>query len=363
MISLSFTNFATATTPAPSDGKNLGFRFTGLLNSPYSTRPYVSLDGSGTTVTPSTLSSNNYSLDFSVEIDGSIDQYVDPSRTSGGPLSYDTWPSINSGNKDNQFCWSPTTGTAGPLTNFNCIFDNGLGQAFTPTQDGILTNFKMAMTCLSSNGYLDLTAHIYEVDRSVYPYRLEGAPLASKYVEVTGCLNSWSNHTFTNSDFSYPDINFGNLAVNTSTTYAVLFTGEGIAGVTPYGAVNLSRPQTNNCCIANGYIFEDIGSVYFAPGSSKLTNLSKRQLDAIIKLNPSPSNVYKITGYVQSSRSNRNDARLSVARARAVEEYLKQIGAGTYFTVVIETGLTPELNANKYTARRATIYSVIPAVI
>ena len=111
---------------------------------------------------------------------------------------------------------------------------------------------------------------------------------------------------------------------------------------------------------ANAYAEKDLGSVYFAPGSSRLSNSAKKQIQALIAANP--NSLYKVTGYVQKARTSKNDQRLSEARARTVEQYLVTLGAGTNFTVVIEAGKIPAKDGTKSTARRATLYLLTPVV-
>lgn len=118
--------------------------------------------------------------------------------------------------------------------------------------------------------------------------------------------------------------------------------------------------SSSNTPTANAYTEKDLGSVYFAPGSSRLSNSAKKQIQALIAANP--NSLYKVTGYVQKARTSRNDQRLSEARARAVEQYLVTLGAGTNFTVVIEAGKVPAKDGTKSTARRATLYSLTPVV-
>ena len=115
--------------------------------------------------------------------------------------------------------------------------------------------------------------------------------------------------------------------------------------------------------IANAYRADILGSVYFAPLSSKLSKAAKRQLAAAIIANPSA--VYKITGYVQKSifaKNAKNDSSLSLARAKAIETYLVSLGAGINFTVVVDAGKVPAKNGTSSKARRATLYAMTPVV-
>ena len=115
--------------------------------------------------------------------------------------------------------------------------------------------------------------------------------------------------------------------------------------------------------IANGYRADKLGTVYFAPLSSKLSKAAKKKLEAAVIANPSA--VYKITGYVQKSKSAKNaknDADLSLARAKAIETHLASLGAGVTFTVVTDAGLVPAKNGSSDKARRATLYAMTPVV-
>jgi hypothetical protein len=115
--------------------------------------------------------------------------------------------------------------------------------------------------------------------------------------------------------------------------------------------------------IANAYRADKLGSVYFAPLSSKLSKAAKRQLAAAIIANPSA--VYKITGYVQKSifaKNAKNNSSLSLARAKAIETYLVSLGAGVNFTVVVDAGKVPAKNGTSSKARRATLYAMTPVV-
>ena len=122
-------------------------------------------------------------------------------------------------------------------------------------------------------------------------------------------------------------------------------------------------PQVNSSSsspTANAYAQSDLGSIYFAPGSSRISAAAKIRIQTMIQENP--NGLYKVTGYVQKSRTTKNDQRLSEARARAVEKYLLELGAGVHFTVVVEAGKVPASDGSKSTARRATLYSLTPVV-
>ena len=117
---------------------------------------------------------------------------------------------------------------------------------------------------------------------------------------------------------------------------------------------------TPTSVIANGYRADNLGTVYFAPLSSKLSKAAKKQIKTLVTANPSA--IYKISGYVQKSSSAKNDASLSLARAKAVETYLVSLGAGINFTVVLDAGKVPTKNGKSSKARRATFYAMTPVV-
>jgi outer membrane protein OmpA-like peptidoglycan-associated protein len=112
--------------------------------------------------------------------------------------------------------------------------------------------------------------------------------------------------------------------------------------------------------IANGYRADKLGTVYFAPGSSKLTKKAQKAIAAAVAA--APSAIYKVTGYVQKSKSSKNNGKLSLARAKAVETYLVSLGAGVNFTVVVDAGKVPTKNGKSNKARRATLYAMTPVV-
>ena len=115
--------------------------------------------------------------------------------------------------------------------------------------------------------------------------------------------------------------------------------------------------------VANAYRADKLATVYFAPLSSKLSKAAKKQLEAAVIANPSA--VYKITGYVQKSifaKNAKNDASLSLARAKAIETHLASLGAGVTFTVVVDAAGVPAKNGKSDKARRATLYAMTPVV-
>ena len=122
-------------------------------------------------------------------------------------------------------------------------------------------------------------------------------------------------------------------------------------------SVTSQNPQ-----IANAYDALIAEVLTFAPLSSKLTDKAKLQIKNAIETNPSPSGVYKITGYVQGIGGNKNNSQLSLARANAVYDYLKSISADQKFTFVIEVGGVPSTNGKKSSARKVELTKLIPVV-
>ena len=133
--------------------------------------------------------------------------------------------------------------------------------------------------------------------------------------------------------------------------------GSVAAAIGPTPTVTTTGPVP---IIANGYRADKLGTVYFAPLSSKLSKAAKKKIEASVIAHPAA--IYKLTGYVQKSGSSKNDASLSLARARAVETYLVSLGAGVNFTVVVDAGLVPAKNGTSNKARRATLYAMTPVV-
>ena len=127
--------------------------------------------------------------------------------------------------------------------------------------------------------------------------------------------------------------------------------------------VNVSAVSAPVPIVANAYRADKLATVYFSPLSSKLSKAAKKQLEAAVIANPSA--VYKITGHVQKSifaKNAKNDASLSLARAKAIETHLASLGAGVTFTVVTDAGKVPVKNGKSKKARRATLYAMTPVV-
>ena len=143
-------------------------------------------------------------------------------------------------------------------------------------------------------------------------------------------------------------------------------TGFGSAGDNWNGLVvevNVSAVSAPVPIVANAYRADKLVTVYFAPLSSKLSKADKKKLEAAVIANPSA--VYKITGHVQKSilaKNAKNDASLSLARAKAIETHLASLGAGVTFTVVTDGAGIPAKNGKSKKARRATLYAMTPVV-
>lgn len=356
--------------PAPDDGRNLGLRFIGEAATPIPGANGIFLQNDGYTLVPCGIPTNGCNFDYSLEIDGQLDQVADQVGASNQYI-YDSWPAIDASNTNDTFCWT-TAGaspgdprvqqiSSGPLTNFNCFNENSFGQMFTPSVSGTLTEFTFAVTCLSPSSSLQVTALLFEVDTSSSFPVLIGEPIARSAQSLGGCRSTWSGHTFSNTDFTTVSINFGAPSVSSSIAYAVLFIGEGITGVVPQGEDLVSQQIPTNPFVANGFRADELGSIYFAPGSSKLSTKAKREIKSIIE--SSPAGIYKVTGYVQKSKSTKNNSKLSVARARAVENYMLSLGASVNFTVVIETGELSGKESKSHRARRATLFAMTPVVL
>ena len=112
--------------------------------------------------------------------------------------------------------------------------------------------------------------------------------------------------------------------------------------------------------ITNGHRADKLGSVYFQPLSSDLSNAASKEIKRLVTANPAA--IYKVIGYVQKSGSSKNNASLSLARAKAIEAYLVSLGAGVNFTVVLDAGLVPAKNGTSDKARKATLFTMTPVV-
>lgn len=239
---------AFALTGAPPDGSNVGFRYSGsTVPELHAVAAFIQADGASLNTCSEGSGSVRCQFDFTYAIGGSDDQSAPYATSSAGVLPYPTWPTVDSTNVDDPFCILDAGGP-GPLTNFNCFNENGFGQMFQPTRSGVLTNFSMAMTCLSPKGSVDLYANLYEVDEpgGRFPFALAGPPMASAMMHMSSCSTNWSGHSFSDTDFTYPVMDFGRPSLSRAKKYAVFFSGNVIAGAQPTGAPTTppSSPET-----------------------------------------------------------------------------------------------------------------------
>lgn len=239
---IAFTGISGAVaSPAPPNGTNLGIRFVGSLANPIDANA-IFLQSDGSTLVPCGPANAGCHFDFTYKINGVTNQeaVLDPQN-----ISYDTWPTINQANIDGEFCWGGSqtqnqlsTTLTGPLTNFNCFNQDGFGQMFKPTVSGTLSGFTMAMACLSPTNSTSITALLFEVVNNGSNDVLSDQ-IASSQFTLSNCSSSWSAHAFSDNDFVYPTMNFGAIQLDNTRSYAVLFTGEAVAGVAP---VDVSAP-------------------------------------------------------------------------------------------------------------------------
>lgn len=248
---------ASADTGAPTNGQNVGFRF---INNPVGNGTlnvhagFLQTDGTGLAMCGinTGMAHQDCTYDFRYSINGS--QAV--STTQASAFAYYQWPTITDANKDSVLCRNTANNQLadnGPHTNFNCFNQNTYGEIFKPASSGALSGFSMAMTCLSPTGSTILTANLYETSTPVEntgnnsgPFAnstINATPLASATFTLNSCATSWSGKTFTDSDFNYPTMDFGSVSLDSTKWYAVLFTGDAIAGTKPAGAV--TAPAAN----------------------------------------------------------------------------------------------------------------------
>lgn len=67
------------------------------------------------------------------------------------------------------------------------------------------------------------------------------------------------------------------------------------------------------------------GVIYFSGNSAKLSTSAKKEIKAFVDANPGAGS-FSVTGYVQQTKSNKNDLTLSLARAHSVRDYMSSIG-------------------------------------
>ena len=82
----------------------------------------------------------------------------------------------------------------------------------------------------------------------------------------------------------------------------------------------------------------EAGTVFFASGSARLTPAAKQTLK-LIAANYSEINTFVLTGYVQKTRSSKNDYSLSKARALRAKKFLRTVG-GSPAMITIAYGVT-----------------------
>ena len=169
-----------------------------------------------------------------------------------------------------------------------------------------------------------------------------------------GCLSSGDSNSRMGVD-STTNVSSIIPSLNSTGTYALFRVTDGNQLICESATSSSTSPT------ANGYRADEIGSVYFASDSSKLTRIAKLQISTYVKNNPSA--IYKVTGYVQGKRATKLGDKLAIARASAVKNYLETIGANLTFTVVIENGQIPLTKGSKLQARRATIFAMTPVVL
>lgn len=100
-----------------------------------------------------------------------------------------------------------------------------------------------------------------------------------------------------------------------------------------------------------------LGSVYFAPMSSKLSNNAKRDLDTIIAANPGVQK-FNVVGYSQWAPwgTAKSYERISMLRAASVTSYMKS--KGVTVEILNESGGLPETGGKTSKARKATVFSI-----
>jgi hypothetical protein len=78
----------------------------------------------------------------------------------------------------------------------------------------------------------------------------------------------------------------------------------------------------------------------------------------LVELNPDAI-AFDVAGYVQRTKSKRNDRRLSLARASKVRNYMRD-DLGVEVPITISGNRVPAKNGDKWFARRATVRAVQP---
>jgi hypothetical protein len=223
----------------------------------------------------------------------------------------------------------------------------------------------------------DCTSIILQANiTSIEQYTFLGAKFTS--ITIPSTVTSIGNYAFAYSNNRITSVYFLGNAPATVGTDAFLDVASGAKAYIKPGATGFTTSGTpalwNGLAvevvadaqvpiIANAYRADSLGTVYFTPLSSKLSKAAKKQIDTLVAANP--ASIYKVTGHVQKSifaKNAKNDASLSLARAKAIETYLVSLGAGVNFTVVVDAGLVPAKNGASSKARRATLYAMTPVV-
>lgn len=169
-----------------------------------------------------------------------------------------------------------------------------------------------------------------------------------------GCVSNGDSNSRMGVD-STTTVSSINPSLNATGTYALFRVTDGNQLICD------SLTSSSTSPAANGYRADEIGSIYFAANSSKLSKSAKIQISTYIKNNS--SSIYKVVGHVQGTRITKNGDKLAIARATAVKDYLETIGANVTFTVVIENGRIPLNKGFKSQSRRATIFAMTPVVL
>lgn len=103
---------------------------------------------------------------------------------------------------------------------------------------------------------------------------------------------------------------------------------------------------------------ETDGVILFTANSSALGPKAKKEIKAFVDANPNAAS-FAVTGYVQKSGSDRNNSRLSLARANAVKKYIAKLGNTK--TVAITAGGISPTNSKSTGARKAVLTAVAAA--
>ena len=100
------------------------------------------------------------------------------------------------------------------------------------------------------------------------------------------------------------------------------------------------------------------GVILFTGNSSALGPKAKKEIKTFLDANPNAAS-FAVTGYVQKAGSDRNNSRLSLARANAIKKYIAKLG-NTKTVTVTAGGISPT-NPKSKNARKAVLTAVAPA--